>query len=82
MLLLPGTPSCTRRVYHTHTVRMPLPRTSPAQVPTCCCLRTIHIEQLEQAEGGGELAASPFGKVEQQCNFDTTCCLSTKCRAK
>jgi len=57
-------------------------RISPAQVPTCCCLRTIHIEQFEQMEGGGgELTATPLGKVQQQCNFDTTCCLSTKYRA-
>ena len=62
---------------------------SPAQVPTCCCLRTINIERLEQVEGGGganedgsgELAAIPYGKVQEQCNFDTTCCLSTKYRA-
>ena len=26
---------------------------SPAQVPTCCCLRTINIERFEQMEGGG-----------------------------
>jgi hypothetical protein len=31
--------------------------------------------------GGGELTATPLGKVQQQCNFDTTCCLSTKYRA-
>ena len=62
---------------------------SPAQVPTCCCLRTINIERFEQVEGGGganedssgELAAIPYGKVQEQCNFDTTCCLSTKHRA-
>jgi len=58
-------------------------------VPTCCCLRTINIERFEQMEGGGganedgsgELAAIPYGKVQEQCNFDTTCCLSTKYHA-
>lgn len=71
---------------------MPLVRAahlSPAQVPTCCCLRTINIERFEQMEGGGganedgsgELAAIPYGKVQEQCNFDTTCCLATKYRA-
>ena len=29
-------------------------------------------------DGSGELAAIPYGKVQEQCNFDTTCCLSTK----
>jgi hypothetical protein len=70
------------RVCPTHRTYAVAAHLARAQVPTCCCLRTIYIEQLEQVEGGGEPAANPFGKVQQQCNFDTTCCLSTKCRAK